>query len=468
MNAAKPGHAGALPGEGPGVRPAPPPVATGPARATAYQDAAPLAARTKEAITISQVSQAWVFGAALLVGVGVFFSSRPLFAVGIVLAVALLSAWLWARWCFADFTLERQFRPQRAFWGEDVEMAHVFTNSKALPIPWLGIRDDYPSSLTFTGSENHIRGTHANRLHSSLSLKWYERATKRYRLKATARGEHEFGPVELQSGDVFGLFRRQVTIETPQTLLVYPRYVPVEALGITAFQPFGDFKTAQRLATDPVRVRTVREYAYGDNPRAIHWKATARRGSLQTKLFEPAATPQLYVFCNQDTFVQVREGLNADVLELTIMVAASIAAHGLEQGYMVGMQVNSFVAGSDRQVKVPPSRNPDQLVRILEELARVKGWSGLPMDDLLRAEQRHLPMGATLVLVTGVLNDDLLEMALAVRRAGHPVVLVQTLGSERAADAVGAYSAEELRAQGVTYYSVDAAGRAKDLERLTF
>ncbi|MDQ5824266.1 MAG: DUF58 domain-containing protein [Chloroflexota bacterium] len=422
----------------------------------------------RESSTISQVSQAWIYGAGILVGLGVVFGSRPLFAVGIVIAVALLVAWLWARWCFADLTLERRFSPPRAFWGEDVDMAHVFTNSKALPIPWLGIRDEYPSALSFAGSENHVRGTHTNRLHSSISLRWFERATKRYRLKATARGEHEFGPVELQSGDVFGLFRRQVSIETPQTLLVYPRYVPLEELGIAAHQPFGEFKTAQRLATDPVRVRTVREYAYGDNPRAIHWKATARRGSLQTKLFEPAATPQLYIFCNQDTFVQVREGLNVEALELTIVVAASIAAYALEQGHMVGLQVNSFVAGTDRQVKVPPSRDPDQLIRILEELARVKGWSGLPMEDLLRAEQRHLPMGATLVLVTGILSDDLVDMVLALRRAGYPVVLVHTGGPDRASASAGAYLADDLRAQGITFYSVDGVGKANEIEQLTF
>src|SRR5204863_664109 len=139
-------------------------------------------------------------------------------------------------------------------------------------------------------------------LSSSLSLGWYERVTRHYKIQCRARGEHEFGPIDVRSGDVFGLFRRSETVETPQTLIVYPRYVPVERLGIPARQPFGEFKATQQLATDPLRIRAVREYAVGDNPRHIHWKATARRGAMQTKLFEPAATPQLFIFCNQDTF----------------------------------------------------------------------------------------------------------------------------------------------------------------------
>ena len=61
--------------------------------------------------------------------------------------------------------------------------------------------------------------------------------------------------------------------------------VPVERLGIPARQPFGDFKAVQQLATDPLRLRGVREYAQGDNPRFVHWKATARRGVLRAVRF---------------------------------------------------------------------------------------------------------------------------------------------------------------------------------------
>src|SRR5207237_5689711 len=128
----------------------------------------------------------------------------------------------------------------------------------------------------------------------------------------------------------------------------------------------------QPLATDPLRIRSVREYAQGDSPRYVHWKATARRGTLQTKLFEPAATPQLFIFCNQDTFIHIREGINSDTLELTITVAASLANHALNEGYMVGLQVNVAAISSDRQIKLPPSRDPGQFTRILESLARVR------------------------------------------------------------------------------------------------
>jgi len=300
----------------------------------------------------------------------------------------------------------------------------------------------------------------------AVSLGWYERVTRRYTVRCAARGEHEFGPVEVQSGDLFGLFRRSETIETPQVLLVYPRYVPVSRLSIPARHPFGDFKAAQRPATAPLRLRTVREYAFGDSPRHIHWKATARRGELQTKLFEPAATPQLFIFCNQDTFAHMWEGLDPDTLELTITVAASLANHALQEGYMVGLQVNAFAAQSDRQAKIAPGRDPGHLTSILESLARLTGWSGLPMEELIRAERRNLPLAATIVVVTGVVSAHLLDLLLALRRAGHPVTLVETAGSPRPAYWPKAQPPDALHSQGITYYMVDAINRVREVEEL--
>lgn len=425
--------------------------------------------RHTETLTTSQVSRVWMYGAGALIVIGALTNSRPMFGLGLVLALALAVSYLWALYCLQTMTVGRRFSQPRAFWGEEVDMMQIYTNPKPLPIPWLAAEDQLPGTLPVLSQPTPVSDkTRTRKLSTALSVGWYERVTRRYRIHCTARGEHQFGPIEVRSGDIFGLFRRQATFETPQTLLVYPRYVPVERLGIPARQPFGDFKATQHLATDPLRIRGAREYAYGDTPRFIHWKATARRGEIQTKLFEPAATPQLYIFCNQDTFEKMYEGLDLATLELTITVAASLANYGLEQGYMVGLQVNSFASSSDRMVKLSPSRDPGQFTRVLENLARLKGWSGLPVEDLLRAERRNFPIGATLVIVTGVVTEEMLDILLALRRAGHPVTLVETAGSARAEHNAKRNSPDLLQAQGITYYFVNAVGHVNEIEELTF
>lgn len=424
--------------------------------------------RRAEVVTTSQVSRAWLYGASLMISSGALLQSGPLFGLGLLLAAALGISWVWTRWCLANLTVERRFSHHRAFWGEEVDVAQVFTNAKALPLPWLSVVDEFPGSLkVLHGSDDASVQLVTRRVDTTLTLGWYERVIRHYKVICTARGEHQFGPVDVSAGDVFGLFRRTETFETPETLLVYPRYVPVERLGIPARQPFGDFKAVLNLATDPLRMRAVREYAYGDNPRFIHWKATARRGVMQTKLFEPAATPQLLIFCNQHTFSRFWEGINTSTLELTITVVASLANHALQEGYMVGVQVNAFEQSADRHLSISPSRNPGQLTRILESLARLKGWSGQPMEDLIEAQRRALPIASTIVVVTGVVTDDMLNVLTALRRAGHPVTLVETASPTQRKPEQGV-SPDALRAQGIIYYLVNTIGLATDIEELSF
>jgi hypothetical protein len=135
---------------------------------------------------------------------------------------------------------------------------------------------------------------------------------------------------------------------------------------------------------------------------------------------------------------------------------------------MVGLQVNAFAVESDRQVKLPPSRDPGQLTRILETLARIKGWSGLPMEELIRAQRYAIPRGATVVVVTGVVTVDMLDILLALRRAGHPVTLVESVGSHRAAEWARRKSPAALEAQGITYYLVNAVGQVETVDMLAF
>lgn len=423
--------------------------------------------RVVEATITGRASRAWAYGAGALIVAGVLFANNLLFAMGLFLAAALGLAFVWARLCLRNLSVSRSFGETRAFWGEEIDIAQVFTNDKLLPVPWLAIEDEFPDALEVT-SEGvaYMYKPYRRVLTTTISLNWYQRVTRHYKVKCTARGEYEFGPIDVQSGDLFGFFRRTEVRETPQTLIVYPRYVPVERLGIPARQPFGDFKAVLHLATDPLRLRGLREYEYGDSPRFIHWKATARRGVLQTKLFEPAATPQLLIFCNQDTHSHIWEGIARETLELTITAAASIANYALEAGYMVGLEVNAFTPSSDGHIKLLPGRSPDQFTRILESLAIVRDWSGVPMEELLRAQFRFMPESATVVLVTGLITDELLDVLVALRRAGHPVTLVETIGPDRLKEKTQARSYEALHAEGITYYLVDAIDRASEIDEL--
>jgi uncharacterized protein (DUF58 family) len=309
--------------------------------------------------------------------------------------------------------------------GEEVTLAVTVVNRKPLPLSWLEIDDEVPRAVTLTrGDLLPSWKPHRGILQQLLTLRWYERVTRRYHLRCHTRGEHVFGPVDLRSGDLFGLARQRLTLPAGQTLLVYPKVVPVAAFGLPSRFPLGDAPSPNRLFRDPSHVAGTRPYVPGDSIRQMHWKATARLGALQVKVDEPSATLSVLLCLNVQTAPRAMDGVFPDLLELLICVTASLATHLLQTRAQVGLITNALLPEVRGPARVPMRRHAQQLSFILSTLARITILAHTSFADVLARERRHAPQGATVVLISGLLDQTLLEHAHAYRAAGHPVSLL--------------------------------------------
>ena len=361
----------------------------------------------------------------------VIIALLTLFTVGV--------AWAWNRYALVGVEYQRALSETRVFPGETVALTVRLANRKLIPLAWLELTDKFPSrGEAFAPGLKLKQNTLANAsplrvgyLAHLASLHWYERVSWRYELTAAARGYYAFGPLTLRSGDAFGLFEQEERREQIDHLIVYPRLVSLERLGIPSKHPLGETKSPQRIFEDPSRTMGIRDYQRGDGFKRIHWKATARRQALQSRVYEPTATQQLAIFLNVATFLEAWQGIEPELLESAITVAASLASEALEGRYAVGLYANCSLPESDQTIKVPPGRSPGQLTAILEALAKASGFAVMPLENLLDNEAARLPWGATLVIVTALVSEGLLSALLRLRQAGHRLTVV-TIG-ERAA-----------------------------------
>jgi len=361
----------------------------------------------------------------LILFLSLAFRNPTLFLLGVLLGLVVIASAVWGRYCLAGVAYDRRFSQTRLFCGEETDLWVEVVNAKPLPLAWLKTEDRFPLELGKQSFELHYASEPDYRLLTNLfSVNWYERVRRRYRLNAARRGAFEFGPVILSSGDVFGFRTRYDTLDQRQTLLVYPKLVSLEALGLQAARPFGDSKTQRRLVADPLRLAGVRDYQPSDSVRHVHWKATARRGALQTKVFDPSASPGLILFLNNMSRERHYEGIIDDLFETAIVAAAALAHAALEARHPVGLFTNGSVRGSQRRARIPASRRDDQRTRILETLARLFYFSNLPFEELIRLEAPGLPYGAAAIAVSAVVNDAILSSLLALRAGGHPVGLL--------------------------------------------
>ncbi|MDR7548307.1 MAG: DUF58 domain-containing protein, partial [Armatimonadota bacterium] len=149
-------------------------------------------------------------------------------------------------------------------------------------------------------------------------------------------------------------------------------------------------------------------------------------GHLQTRQYEASTAHRLVVMLNMDTLGEYAayRGFVRPLLELSIMVAASLAAWATEQGIPVGVYANGSLPEGVHRVRLAPALGAGHLTAILEALAKVFPTPVIPLGDLMALEARVLTWGTTAVVVTAVVDPPLLAGIQTVRDAGHAVVLV--------------------------------------------
>jgi uncharacterized protein (DUF58 family) len=370
-------------------------------------------------------NKAWIQLAIILIPIALIFDVQALLVLSAFLLGVLPIAWWWNRQSLSGVGYERTLSERRAFPGETVKLTLRVTNQKLLPLGWLSVDDQWSTALPMEDGVLFASPSGQTGLfRSAFSIRWFERISRHYRIRCTRRGFYPFGPARLSSGDIWGLFRQSQTREHLDWLIVYPQVLPLGALGFPPKEPLGETKAAWRIFEDPTRAVGIRDHRPEDGFRRIHWKASARRQELQVKVYEPTASYNLIVFLNVATFARHWEGVKPLLLEQTIAVAASIASHGVEQRYLVGLMANGSIPHSDQSIKVLPSRRPDQLARVLEALAAVTSFTTSTIESLLLAESPRLPWGATLVIVTAIVTEDLLAALVRLHDVGRRLVLV--------------------------------------------
>jgi uncharacterized protein (DUF58 family) len=324
----------------------------------------------------------------------------------------------------------RDLSHTRAFPGETIRLTLWIENRKLLPVLWLRIQDEFPRAVTPIApdtEESLLAPSHEPErgyLLSLLSLRWYEGLRRHYTLVCGKRGVYNLGPVRFLSGDPFSLFQSRRQEGGAQHLVVYPRVLPLRDLGIPAKAPFGETRAPRELFRDPSRIMGCRDHRPYDGFRHIHWKATARQSDLKVKVYEPTVSLSVVICLNVATFPYPWQGFRSELLEHAIVVAASLAGYAVERRYVVGLVANGAMPHADQPLKVLPGRSPHQLSRMLEVLAGVTPFATSSIERLLRDESPELPWGATLVVVTAVVTDELRATLTRLREAGRRLVLI--------------------------------------------
>jgi uncharacterized protein (DUF58 family) len=389
----------------------------------------------------------WLILASALLIAAAALRQGSLLLVALLLFMLYAVSQVWAKYALRRIEYTRHLSTTHAFFGDEVTLELGIANRKILPLPWVQIDEELDEQLLLPSTVVTTQSYRPGRvvLRNLMPLGWYHRIKRIYTMRCMKRGYFAFGPTVIQSGDYFRFRVNQMEVGSPEYLVVYPRILPLDKLGIASRDPFGDIRIRRHIFQDPVRVSSVREYAPGDPLKRIHWKASARTGTLQTKVFEHTTSSDLAIFLDVRSVKHPFWGEITQLLETATIAAASIANHALDKGYRVGLFINHPYPDSAQLMRLQPSSHPDQLQRMLEALAMVMPTESLPFDQMIRQEAGRLPWVSTLVAVTAVPTPELISTLQSFHRTGRPVALI-IVGGET----------PKFNLDGVVYYHVPA------------
>jgi uncharacterized protein (DUF58 family) len=228
------------------------------------------------------------------------------------------------------------------------------------------------------------------------------------------RGLVRLGPVVVERRDPLGLIRRVLPLSDTAWLWIRPRVHPVRPLPLGLVLDF-EGRLPEDAPKGSTAFASLREYEPGDDPRLIHWRSTARMGTLVVREHVDTTDPATAIVVDTRTSV-----MDAETFEAAVEMAASVAVASLR----VGHEVTLSAPGEDRRA-VEAAGGYD----VLDRLAALGRTGDTEPAELVRlAEQAK--EGGSLVVVSAA-EPGLVARLARVRRRFARVVVV-ALGAERA------------------------------------
>ena len=256
-----------------------------------------------------------------------------------------------------------------------------------------------------------------------------------YRFRCVHWGVAEIGPAALRTRTPFGLLVHEQALPVRHLLRVFPAEPTLRNLVRPSETQLFVGNQRSRDRGEGIEFSDVRDYRPGDRPRSINWRATARRGTLQTN--------DRYLERNADVTILLdsfgngpRDG--GTTFDDAVRAASALVRHTLSQRDRVGL-VN--LGGRVEWIDLRTGRR--QLHRIIgmlleaevakrtfsERVASATLSAARDSDEASSViDARHvLSPRALVIALTPLLDERSVEVLLGLSSSGYELVIVEVI-----------------------------------------
>ena len=225
-----------------------------------------------------------------------------------------------------------------------------------------------------------------------------------YEICLMQRGRYQFGPIRVSSRFPLGLSERGLEFTGEDELLVLPRLGVLTTTWSQHSQKATELveRQQQRRSAFDDEFHSIREYRKGDNPRAIHWRTSARQNELMVREYRQSRDRNLVLLLD----LWQPDNVNAqtiDNVEQAVSFAATICVEQMKQGR--NSMVRIVTAGKTVS-RWRGAATPGNIESLLRNLAEVQSGTNPDIDQLVQVAISSRSANTQILLITTRPVDD--------------------------------------------------------------
>ncbi len=276
-----------------------------------------------------------------------------------------------------------------------VSLEITYTGTTALRCE---VKDDVPGGMEFDYARAQIFHT---------ILKPQEAVSLNYILHPRKRGSYVFGKTNIRYLSLLGLTWREVKVDLTRNVKVYSDLKALHDLSVKLSHSSELGELHQKKRGQGTEFASLREYAVGDDSKAIDWNATARRDRPVVRTYETEQEQRLLILVDAGRMmVSDLEGLTR--FDRALNAALCLALTGLSHNDQVGIGIFA----DKPLLYLPPKRGKIYMNRILEATFSVEPKMVEPDYAGILAYFASAQKGRSLMVVLTDLTDPTGSQAL--------------------------------------------------------
>ncbi|WP_413301635.1 DUF58 domain-containing protein [Bacillus sp. 1P10SD] len=324
--------------------------------------------------------------AILLIFVSIYMESKLVLFLAIFFLVIVVANNYYLKKAGDKLYLDNIYEKKHFFIEDNGQWSFIFKN-EGLPILKGDLRVYFDHFVVPKGEEIE---SNSSMYDISIPFSIFSKQTKQVVIPfgASRRGIARIRKLEFHVPSLLGF--GEIILESKtflrQQAVVYPQPIPVKGLieklsvlqGVNAV-PFSVYE-------DRLGPLGTRDYVSSDSFNRIHWKASAKKQTLQTKVFEKISEKGWNIALNVSNGHSI-----TSQIEKLISGITEIAYYACNKQIPYSLCINVRTAGSTPFLFLPKGEGKEQLQKALEMLASISTQNtSIPYEYMLSFYNRHL------------------------------------------------------------------------------